>query len=371
MSLDDLRQDINELDAEILELFARRMSVCHNVAIFKQENNLPVFQAGREDDVIKRIREKSPVGLENSTEVLFKNLMDISKAKQQQEIFKDNCEISYLKFPPEKAIKIGCQGTLGAYSHLAGKTLFGDVDFKFFEGFENVFQAVENGEIDFGILPIQNSTAGSVFQTYELMKKYNFYISSSVSVKVSHCLAVKKGTDISQIKNVYSHEQALSQCSDFLNNNNFQPIEYINTALAGEFVAKSDQPIGAICSVECANRCGLEIVNDNIANAVENYTRFICISKEIYISDDANIISVSLALPHTAGALYRLLTKFSVIGLNLVRIESKPIASKDFDVVFYLDFEGSIKQPEVSQIIAALKSELKYFKFLGNYKEVT
>ena len=149
-----------------------------------------------------------------------------------------------------------------------------------------------------------------------------------------------------------------------------RPVEYAYTALAGEFVAESSKPIAAICSAECAERCGLEIISDNIANASENYTRFICISKEIYISNDADIISVSLALPHTTGALYRLLTKFAVIGLNLLRIESKPIASKDFDVVFYLDFAGSIRQPEVLQIIAALKSELTYFKFLGNYNEV-
>jgi len=370
MSLDELRQDINKLDEDILELFAQRMNVCYNVALFKQENNLPILQSGREDEVIKRIREKAPAGLENSTEVLFKNIMDISKAKQQQEIYKDNCELSSLEFPPKNEVKIGCQGTSDAYSHIAGKKLFGDIDFNFYQGFEDVFEAVESGEIDFGILPIQNSTAGSVALTYELMKKYNFYISSSVSVKVSHCLAIKKGTDFSQVKEVYSHEQALSQCSDFLKENNLSPKEYTNTALAGEFVAESEEQIAAICSVDCANRCGLEIVNENIANASENHTRFICISKEIYISKDADVISVSLALPHTTGALYRLLTKFSVIGLNLLRIESKPIASKDFSVVFYLDFEGSIRQPEVLQIIAALKSELTYFKFLGNYKEV-
>ncbi len=370
MSLNELRNEINELDDKILELFAQRLSVCHNVALYKQENNLPVFQPEREDEVIKKIREKSPQGLENCTEVLFKNIMDISKARQQQELFKENCEISALQFPPKNNVKIGCQGAKDAYSHMAGKKLFGDLDFAFYTDFEDVFIAVENGDIDFGILAIQNSTAGSVALTYELMKKYNFYIAAEASVKISHCLAINKNTNFSKVSEVYSHEQALAQCSEFIKANNLTPKEYVNTALAGEFAAKSDKPIAAICSVDCAKRCGLQIINDNIANAPENYTRFICISKNIYLSDDANIISVSLSLPHTTGALYRLLTKFSVIGLNLLRIESKPIASKDFNALFYLDFEGSIKQPEVMQIISALKSELSYFKFLGNYKEV-
>ena len=370
MSLDNLRKDINRLDEEILELFSERMSVCHDVALFKQENNLPVFQAGREDEVIKRIREKAPKGLEKSTEVLFKNIMDISKCKQQQEIFKDCCEMTSLAFPPQKEVKVGCPGTVGAYSHMATQKLFPKNEITFYNSWEEVFEAVDKRELDFGVLPIQNSTAGSVSLTYELMKKYDFYITAGVSVKISHCLAIKKGTDFSKVKEIYSHEQALAQCSEFIIQNDFIPKEYANTSLAGDFVAESDDEIAAICSVECANRNGLEIVNLNVANASENYTRFICISKDIYISKDANIISVSLALPHATGALYRLLTKFSVIGLNLLRIESKPIASKDFDVVFYLDFEGSINQPEVLQIIAALKSELTYFKFLGNYKEV-
>lgn len=371
VGLEELRNDINKLDNDILELFVQRMNVCHNVALFKQENNLPVFQAGREDEVIKRIRQKAPQELEKSTEVLFETIMDISKCKQQQEIFKEKSNIDFCEFPPTNEVKIGCQGTMGAYSHIAANKIFGDVPVSFLGKFEDVFKAVEDGTIDFGILPIQNSTAGSVSLTYELMKKYNFYISAGISVKVEHCLAIKKGTDFSRVTSVYSHEQALAQCSDYLSANNLKPVEYANTALAGEFVAESSEPIAAICSAECAERCGLEIISDNIANASENYTRFICISKNIYISKDADIISVSLALPHTPGALYRLLTKFAVIGLNLLRIESKPIASKDFDVVFYLDFAGSIRQPEVLQIIAALKSELTYFKFLGNYNEVT
>lgn len=370
MTLENLRDKINSIDKEILNLFIERMKISRQVALYKQEHNLPVFQEERENEIIKKVRDNAPDELKNSTEVLFKNIMDISKCRQQQELYKDCNSISVETFPPKTSVKVGCQGIAGAYSHIASKKLFPNDEVEFFESFEDVFEAVENGKIDFGVLPIQNSTAGSVSMTYELMKKYNFYIASTVAVKVSHCLCAKKGTNISEITKVYSHEQALSQCSDFIKANNLTPFEYANTALAAEYVLNSDEKISAICSEECANLLGLDILKKDITNANENYTRFICISKKIYISKNADIISVSLSLPHTTGALYRLLTKFSVVGLNLLRIESKPIASKDFNVVFYLDFAGSIKQPEVLEIIEALKSELDYFKFLGNYNEV-
>ena len=202
------------------------------------------------------------------------------------------------------------------------------------------------------------------------MKKYDCYISASVKVKISHCIAVKPETDFADVKKVISHEQALAQCSDYISEKGLTPVKYANTALAAEYVKESCEPFAAICSVECANRLGLNIIADSITNADENYTRFILLSKKIYSSESANVISVSLSLSHSRSALYRLLTKFSVAGLNLLRIENKPIANRDFDVVFYLDFEGSISNPEVAMLISELQTELSYFKFLGNYYEI-
>ena len=371
MDLKELRKEINSIDEEILELFIKRMEHCREVAEFKIENQLPVFQSDREAEIISRIRNRSPEWLKNSSEILFSNIMDISKCKQQQQIFKDLGEFESSTFIPDKNTDVGCQGTSGSYSQMAAKKLFGS-DFEnivFFDSFDDVFNAVNSDKLKFGILPIQNSTAGSVFQTYELLRKYDLFISAEASVRVSHCLCAKKGTKLADIKSVYSHEQAIMQCSEFLKANSLPAVSFANTALAAEFIKDKDD-FAAICSEDCAVLNGLEILEKNVSNADENHTRFICVSKKPYISENANIISVSLSLPHMPSALYRLLTKFSVIGLNLVRIESKPIASKDFDVIFYLDFEGSLKQPEVIQILAALKSELSYFKFLGNYSEV-
>lgn len=369
MALQELRNRIDEIDDSMLRLFIERMEISREVAKFKIKNNLPVFQSSREDNIIKEVRDNSPLDLKNSSEILFKNIMDISKYRQDLEIFSN--EINDFKYFSSQGDYItGCQGVKGAYSHIAAKKLFGDKDFRFYNSFEDVFEAVEKDKITFGLVPIQNSTAGSVSKTYELLRKYNLYIASSVSVKISHCLAVKNNTDISNVKNVYSHQQALAQCSDYINIKGLIPCEYANTAMAAQYIQRSSENIAAICSEECAENNGLKIIDRKIANADENYTRFVLISKDIYTSEKADIISVCLSLSHTPGALYRLLTKFSVAGLNLLRIESKPVASKDFSVVFYLDFAGSIENDEVTRLLTALKHELEYFKFLGNYNEV-
>lgn len=371
MDLQELRNEINDIDKDILELFIKRMGLCVDVAKYKIEKDLPVFQTDREKAIVQKVRGNSPEWLENSSELLFTTIMDISKSHQYQLIFEGSEKMDYLDFDTVKADPtIACPGTEGSYSHIASTRIFPEGKPRFFADFEDVFNAVVKGEADFGIMPIQNSTAGSVHQAYNLLKKYNCHISATTKVRVSHCLAVKKGTEISQIEKIFSHEQALAQCSDFLKENGFKTEKYSNTALAAEFVMMSDKPYGAICSEECANRLGLDILNSEITNEADNYTRFILLSKNVYSSKDADIISVSLSLSHTKSSLYRLLTKFSVAGLNLTRIESRPIAGKEFDVVFYLDFEGSIENPQVSKLVAELESELSYFKFLGNYKEV-
>lgn len=372
MKLNELRGEINEIDVKLMELFEKRMEVCINVAQYKIDNKLPVFQTEREHEIIKKVREGSPKWLENGSEVLFTTIMDISKSLQFQRLFSDKKEIKYTAFSTKNdtAPTIACPGTKGSYSQIAASTIFPNSKAVFFEDFEDVIKSVVDGKYKYGILPIQNSTAGSVHQSYNLLKEYDCHIATSVKVKISHCIAVKNETDIKDVKKILSHEQALAQCSDYIKRNGFKPVEHTNTALAAEFVKDSELPLAAICSVECANRLGLKIIAECITNVSDNYTRFILLSKEILCSENANIISVSLSLSHSRSALYRLLTKFSVAGLNLLRIENKPIANKDFDVVFYLDFEGSISNPEVAMLISELQSELSYFKFLGNYYEI-
>lgn len=370
MDLQELRKNINEIDEQMLHLFEKRMSIASQIAEYKIKNGLPVFQSDREKEIIQRVRNNVADGLENGAEVLYNTIMDISKSQQYQEFFSASASIEYSPFDYSIVKKIACPGTNGSYSEIAAKQISPCADISFYDSFDEVFEAVIKGNCDFGILPIQNSTAGSVTQTYELMKRYNFYIVGGTKVKVEHCLAARHDVSFEDIKTVISHEQGLMQCSDFLKQNGFKTKEYVNTALAAEFVKDSSQPYAAICSEECADEMGLKILRRNIGNFCDNYTRFILISKDILVSDDADIISVSLSTPHSRSALYRLLTKFSVSGLNLLRLENKPIATKDFDVVFYLDFEGSVKSREVLSLLSQLSSELTYFKFLGNFKEI-
>lgn len=370
MKLDELRKEIDKIDDELLKLFEKRMQITHQVAQYKIENGLDVFQSQREQDIINNVRNKVPSGLENSAETLFTTIMDIGKSKQFSEFFSDNCHIDYDEFILSDNIKIACPGTDGSYSEKAAYQLSKNAELRFYDDFDNVFEAVEKGEMPFGIVPIQNSTAGSVSATYELLSKTNLYIACSTKVKITHCLACRQDTDESEIKKVFSREQGLMQCSEYIKEKGFFKRECPNTALAALQVSESDEPIACICSEECAKEHGLKILKTNIANANENYTRFILIADKLYSSNRANTVSVTLTIPHTRSALYRLLTKFSVCGLNLVRLENKPIASKDFDVQFYLDFEGSVLNPDVPKLIAELKNDLSYFKFLGNYEEI-
>lgn len=370
MDLSELRLNIDKIDDEIIKLFVKRMALTHNVAEYKINNNIEVFQATRETEILDNIKSKVPNELCGSAETLFTTIMDISKSRQFNDFFSSKSNINYKEFKITDDMKIACPGTFGSYSEKAAFQISKNAQLTFFETFDEVFENVSNGTFPFGIVPIQNSSTGSVRSTYDLLNNNDLYVASSTRVKISHCLAVKNGTSESDIQFVYSHEQGLLQCSKYLKEKAFKSKEYFNTALAAKLVKESDENLACICSETCAKEHGLKILDTNISNAEENYTRFILIAKDIFCSNRANIVSVTLALPHTRSALYRLLTKFSVCGLNLLRLENKPIATKDFDAQFYLDFEGSILNKDVAVLISELKSELSYFKFLGNFFEV-
>ena len=402
MDLEELRSGINDLDKIIQDAFTQRMELCKQVAVYKTEHHMQVFQTDREKEILKRIRNNAPEGLESPSALLFQTIMDISKYLQYRELHKhtEPYQFKPLELPPippysnggrcsvesqhvspeananhaEEQLSpippytVACQGSAGANSETAAKQIFGnDCQPEFLPTFADVFEAVQCGKVQFGIIPVQNSTAGSVVQAYDLMSEYNFYICSSTVVEITNCLAVRKGTTLSQVKDVYSHPQALSQCSHFIGNHNMTAHEYGNTATAAELVANSNQPIGAICSESCAQLHGLEILETHISDYVPNYTQFFCISKELLLSEKADRISVVLKLPHEEGSLYRLLSKFVIGNMNLLKLESRPIRNGSFEVMFYLDFSGNIHDASVSALLSDLSENLEYFKFLGNY----
>lgn len=237
--------------------------------------------------------------------------------------------------------------------------------FRFYRTFEDVFKAVESGEMQYGVIPLHNSTAGSVNTVYDLIAEHSVYIVRTVCVEINHCLAAKKPIVIQDISRVYSHPQALAQCSDFLSHNKLATADYGNTAMAAGLVADSSEKIAAVCSVECAKQHGLHIIAENIADCSVNKTKFICISRALQVMPNADTISVMLKIPHTEGSLYRLLTKFCVNGMNLCKIENRPVKDGSFEVMFYLDFSGKITDTNVKVMLTDLASNLEYFRFLG------
>ncbi|MDE7122361.1 MAG: chorismate mutase [Oscillospiraceae bacterium] len=370
MNLEELRVHINALDQTILNAFSERMEYCRQVALYKQENGLPIFQGDREKEIIKRIRTQAPDGLQDYSAVLFQNLIDMSKYLQYRELHKDVKPYQFKTLQLNPA-SVACQGTAGANAETAAKQIFGqDCQPQFLSGFADVFAAVQNGDVQFGVIPVENSTAGSVVQAYDLMDKYNFYINQTTTVEITNCLAVRPGTALESIREVFSHPQALSQCSEFIRNHALHPHKYSNTATAAWMVANSEEPFAAICSENCAQLYGLEILRKAISDYVPNYTRFICISKELLLPENADRISVMLKLPHEEGSLYRLLSKFLIGGMNLLKLESRPIRNGSFEVIFYLDFTGNIHDPDISALLSELSETLEYFKFLGNYSEI-
>lgn len=371
MDLKELRNQIDDIDSEILKLFSKRMEVCRGVAEYKKEHDLPVMQGGREKQVLERVRANAPEDLRDGAAMLFQNIMDISKCLQNEEIERTHKLFSPKPFIPENAAKIACQGTAGAYSEAACKKLFGDKPAVFYHEFEDVFNAVESGEADYGILPLENSTIGTISETYNLMSKHSFNICSLVRVEITHCLAAAECAALETVKRVYSKEEALSQCSEYIKNHGLARREYANTALSAEYVKEKNTPEAAcICSKACAEMYGLKILDDRIADAYPNYTRFICFSRDYIAPEDADTISVCMTVPNTPGSLYRMLTKFSIAGLNLTKIESKNIAGSDFEVLFYLDFKGSCSDEKVVALLHDFENEMTFFRFLGSFKEV-
>lgn len=375
MELKELRDEIDRIDDEIAVLFEKRAQVAVDVAEYKRVHNMEIYQGGREAEVMRRACEKVSPDLTDGAKLFFTTLMDISKCRQQQMLteIKPFTTADGINHPKVGAV------TKGSYTADACRKFCGDdCKIKYFQDFAAVFEAVERGEIDYGVIPIENSTAGDVAMTYNLMIKHKFYICRSTKIRINHVLAAKKGVKLSDIRVAMSHEMALKQCSRFLEEQKLAFEEAGSTAKAAETVASgSDKTVAAICSSSCAKLFGLEAVAEDITDIKDNFTRFIMISRELQVPDNANVVSLCLTVPHTAGSLYRLLTRFAYCGLNLCRIESKPMPDslaylKDdaFDFIFYLDFIGSINDEKVLKLLTGLEHEMKFYRFLGNYEEI-
>lgn len=369
--LGKVRKEIDRIDEKLLPLFLERMRCSEQVAALKREAGAPVLNAGREREILENVRKRGgEYGAEAAA--LYSSIMSISRMRQHR-LLSGGEELRALermasRTMPERPESVVCQGVEGAYSHQAALSFFGQVPISFAPTWKQVFEDVSAGRARFGVLPVENSAAGSVTGVYDLILRYRFFIVGAEAVKVEHCLAAADRE--TPVATVVSHPQALSQCGEFLEEHGLKAVEYSNTAAAAKYVAE-EKPAGvaAICSREAAKQYGLAILAENVQDEKNNTTRFVVISKEPIFPKDANKISLCFSLPHTPGALYTVLARFSLCGLNMTKIESRPIPGSVFEYDFYLDFTGNIHEEEPLNLLCALHDELPRFSFLGNYRE--
>ena len=379
MDLTEIRQEIDGIDQELVRLFCARMNLSAQVADYKKANNLPIFVPARERAILQKVAQMAGPEMENYTRVLYSMLFELSRSYQS----KRNGELSPLYQTISQAIEhtpklfpqspiVACQGVEGAYSQIACEKIFKSPLIMYFKSFDAVFNAIEQGMCQYGILPIENSTAGSVTKVYDLMIRHNFSIVRTFRLKIDHNLLANPGAALSDIKTIYSHEQAISQCSDFLHSLpgvNVVPVE--NTALASEMVAKSgSKEVAALSSRSCSELYGLQCLAASVQDKGNNRTRFICISKNLEIYPGADKTSIMMVTPHKPGALYKVLARLYTLGINVTKLESRPIPDREFEFMFYFDLETSIYSEEYVQLMCELDELCEEFKYLGSYTEV-
>ncbi len=379
MDIEELRKKIDGIDEELVSLFVKRMDVAAQVAAYKRETGKPVLDPERERKLLQKVSDLAGEDMESQTRILYHLILSLSRSHQSHLLGLDNTLTGKIteaisstqQVFPERAI-VACQGVEGAYSQLACEKLFSAPSIMYMNTFEGVFQAVDKGLCRYGILPIENSTAGSVNQIYDLMLRYNFHIVRSTRVHVPHVLLAKKGTRFEDIHEIYSHEQAIQQCSAFLQKLKTVKVHVCeNTAMAAKAVAESDRnDVAAISSDSCATLYGLEVLETAISNVENNYTRFICISKNLEVYPGAHRTSLMLTLPHKPGSLYTVIAKFYSLGVNLIKLESRPIPGKDFEFMFYFDIDVSVYSKAFTDLLAQLQAETETFRYLGSYTEI-
>lgn len=377
--LSTIREKINEIDNKIVELWKERMETCLAVAQYKKENNLPVLDAKRERELLNRVGNMAGEELDVYSRVLYDTIMNVSRSYQHKYInsgseltekIKSAVENTEKLFP-QKAM-VACQGVEGAYSGIACEKLFKYPTVSYFKTWHDVVNAVEKGLCKYGVLPIENSTAGSVNGVYDLMAEHNFYIVKSFRLKINHCLLGNKGATLDGIKEIYSHEQAINQCSEFLRKHSDIKVTVCeNTAVASKMVMESGRTdVAAISSENCRDLYGMTLISDDVQNKDNNYTRFICISKEMEIYPGADKTSFVMTLPHRPGSLYHILARFYALGINVIKLESRPMQNKDFEFMFYFDMAASVYEDAFYEILEQLNDECEYFQYLGSYSEV-
>lgn len=379
MDLKEIRNQIDEINNEILDLFLKRMDLSVKVAKYKKANDLPILNRAREREILKEVMEKSGED-EAYAYRLFQVLMSLSKAKQGSILYGNTPMTDKIKasVQPLDAVfpetgTVACQGVEGANSQEACEKLVKRGNIMYVKTFEAVFDAVDSGFCDYGVLPIENNMNGSVRAVYDLIRKRNFTIVRATRLNIRHALMGLPGTKLSDIKNIISHEQALGQCAGFIHSlgDGVHATAYPNTAQAARDVAAGkDKSVASISSPACAKLYGLEILKSDIQDNDNNYTRFILVSKKPAIYAGADHMSLIVSCENRSGALEEILSILSARGVNMTKLESIPVPGRDFEFHFYLDLDANIHTPGVTAMLSDLEKHVEAFTFLGNYPVV-
>lgn len=379
MDLQNLRNQIDNVDEQLVKLFVERMTLSSQIANFKKEHKLPIYVPTREREKLQEVAKLAGTDMENYTRVLYSMIFELSRSYQSKlnnessplhEQIVHSIENTPNLFP--QAPMVACQGVEGAYAQIACERMFKSPFIMYFKNFEGIFNAIEKGLCQYGILPLENSTAGSVKKVYDLMIHHNFSIVRTFRLKIDHCLLAAPGVKLEDIEEIYSHEQAINQCAEFLNSlSGVKIIPVENTAVAAKMVAQSEKKnVAAISSRNCQELYGLICLADSIQDKGNNRTRFICISKNLEIYPGSDKTSIMMVLSHKPGALYKVLARMYVLGINVIKLESRPIPDRDFEFMFYFDLETSIYSEEFVQLMCELDDLCEEFKYLGSYTEV-
>ena len=374
--LNDYRSKIDELDKEITRLFEERMDTVINIANYKKDNNLPIFNRDREDEVIeKNVGYLKKEDYAEETRKFFISLMEVSRELQSRKMVEAETKDEKKEVSSEPIIKkegkVGFFGAPGSFSEEAMIKYFGNIENPSdYDEFEDVFLAVKNDEIKYGVLPIENSSTGAISQVYDLLYKYGFYIVGEECIKINQHLIGIEGTSLDNIKEVYSHPQGFQQSTEFLKKySGWKLIPFHSTADGVKLVSDlNDKSKAAIASKRAASIYDLEIIKENINNRSENSTRFIIISKDLETDASCNKVSVVFSLEHKAGTLYKLLRHFAEKNINMMKIESRPMEKGAWKYFLYVDFEGNINSEEVATALKLIEQSSAYFKLIGTYE---
>lgn len=375
MDLQKCREQLDEIDGQIVELFERRMEISGGVAEYKIETGKAVYDGAREQQKLSTL-EAMAHGEFNRLAVreLFSQIMTISRRFQYRMLAEHGkgIDLGFVrqKDIPRKDMRVVYQGVEGSYSHGATKQYFGsDVEVYHVVSFEDVMQEVQQGRADYGVLPIENSSAGAVTDNYDLLIQYDNYIVAETFLPVSHALLGRPEANLSTIHTVFSHPQGLMQCSEFLNSHReWKQISLENTAVAAKKITEDlDITQAAVASEIAGQLYGLKVLQSSVQNNQNNTTRFIILSRKAIYCEQAGKISISFELPHKSGALYNILGNFIFNSVNISKIESRPIPKRNWEYRFFVDIEGNLEDAGVRNALKGIGEEAQNMRILGNY----